>query len=439
MVESIRHRTALLLVACLALTAVGCGSSRRAVIPVSDEDVEISSLAILPVPSQAVPAAKQEALLKDISEAFAKRYDLTVMTGLTLSRAVWGDLGSGSAEAAAELKEILAEAKDAYQRLIFGKVLRLLAKASEMLPVCGAEIRDPQVLTDIYMYKGLALSTLEKVEEAEAAFRQLVSFDNDFQAPRGDLFRPEQIEALERARRQLLSGNAFKMEVLSWPEGGTVFIDGRKIGRAPQQGIPLYLGWHFVRVDLPGHASYKLNVSDEAPPESVKAWLFPRWPEDDPPEDLMEEFTDGEPFSDASYEQLLTLAENYKVDAVLIVQFGRKGKKKIEIAARLFTAQTQMISGEGVYNLGARKKIHRVRIKHLVRVFKELGKKPKKKHRKKPQKKPKHKPKPEPKKKVKPEPKPKPKPEPKKKPRKKRRRKKKKKRKKPLLEEPPDV
>jgi hypothetical protein len=292
-----------------------------------------------------------------------------------------------------------------------------------LLPQCGAEISKPKQLQDVFMYMGLMLVTLERVEEAEAAFRQLATFDKDFQPP-DDLFRLEQVEVYERARRVLLSGNPFQVEILSWPEGATVYLDGRKIGEAPVS-LPLYLGRHFIRITLRGHAPYLLNIPDKAPPKSIKAWLFPVWPDDDPPEDLMEEFVEGEAFSETAYKQLARVASQHKVDAVLVSQFGMKGKE-VQLAARLYITKSDLVVREGTYNLGARQKTHQTRIDHLVKIFKEL----KKRKRKKP------KPKPKPKPVVKPEPKPDPKPEPKPKPKPKKKKKKKKRKKKKYTKPP---
>ena len=49
------HRIGKLLIVGLAVLAVSCGSKRRPAVSPFDEDVVVSSLAILPVPSQAVP------------------------------------------------------------------------------------------------------------------------------------------------------------------------------------------------------------------------------------------------------------------------------------------------------------------------------------------------------------------------------------------------
>jgi tetratricopeptide (TPR) repeat protein len=422
------HRIGRLLIVWLAVLAVSCGSKRRPAVSPFDQEVVVSSLAILPIPSQAVPEPKQDRILMDLAEALGKKYKIPVITGLTLGRAVFGELTSDGGKCARTFRETVAEAREAQKRLQFNKAIGLFGKASSLLPRCGAEIRKSKQLQDVFMYMGLMLVTLERVEEAEAAFRQLVAFDNEFQPP-GDLFRLEQVECYERAQRQLLSGNPFQVEILSWPEGAIVFVDGRRIGEAPVR-VPLYLGRHFVSIDLKGHAPYLLNIPNKAPPTSIKAWLFPVWPDDDPPEDLLEEFTKGEAFSDTAYKQLARVASQHKVDAVLVTQFGMKGKE-VQLAARLYIAKSDLVVREGVYNLGASEKTHKIRIGHLLKIFKEL----KKRKRKKPKPKPKPKKKPVVKPDKKPEPKPPPKPEPKPKPKKKK--KKKKRYKKPPVEEIP--
>lgn len=399
------HRIAKFLLVGLAVLAASCGPKRRPAVSPFDEEVVVGSLAILPVPSRAVPEAEQNRLLMDLAEALGKKYKIPVITGLTLGRAVFGKLTSDGGKCVRQFRETVEAARDAQKRLQFNKAIELFSTASTLLHRCGSEIQKPQQLKDVFLYMGLMLFTLERTEEAEAAFRQLAAFDNEFQPP-GDLFRLEQVECLERAQRQLLSGNPSQVEILSWPEGATVFIDGRRIGEAPVR-VPLYLGRHFVRIELKGHAPYFLNISDEAPPRSIKAWLFPVWPEDDPPEELMEEFVEGEAFSETAYRQLAKVASQHKVDAVLVCQFGMQGKK-VQFAARLYIAQSDLVVREGVYNLGAGEKTHQTRIDHLVKVFNELKKRPKKKPKKKKPRKPSPKP---PQAVKKPEPKPEPKPE----------------------------
>jgi tetratricopeptide (TPR) repeat protein len=438
-----RKRTNLMtfsLVTAATLLLAGCSSSRHSTMDPADfEDVEITSLAILPVPSQAVPAATQEALLSELSEAIKERYKIPAVASLTLGRAVFGDLGTGEREAEETFRQTLAEAKESFDRLIFRKALKLFEQARDLLPLCGARIRDPALLQEVYVYLGLVLFNLERVEEAEAAFRQLVSLNEGFEPPE-PLFRPEHIECFERAKRTLLSGNPFQVQVLSWPEGATLFLDGQKKGQTPVGAIKLRLGRHFLRAELDGYGPYVLNMPDAAPPESIKAWLFPVWPGEDPPEELMEEFMEGEGFSDTSIGQLKTISSTYDVDAVMVLQFGLKGKE-VQVAARLFVEKALGIAREGIFNLGAGKKTQAVRIKQMVRVFKELKKPKKKKPKKKdkPKAKPGPKPKPEPKPEPKIEPEPEPKPKPKPKGKKKKKRKKKTKAKKPMLEEPPDV
>jgi tetratricopeptide (TPR) repeat protein len=423
------------LVASAALFAVpfgaaSCGGKRRPAVSPFDEDVVVGSLAILPIPSKAVPERKQDHILMNLAEALSKKYKLPVITGLTLGRAVFGELTSDGGVCIRTFRETVAEARDAQKRLQFNKAIGLFDNASQLLPRCGAEIRKPKRLQDVFMYMGLMLVTLERVEEAEAAFRQLAAFDKDFEPP-GDLFRLEQVEVYERAQRALLSGNPFDVEILSWPEGATVHIDGRRIGEAPLR-VPLYLGKHFVRITLKGHAPYLLNIPNEAPPKSIKAWLFPVWPDDDLPDDLMEEFIEGEAFSDTAYKQLARVATQHKVDAVLVSQFGMKGKK-VQLAARLYIAKSDLVVREGVYNLGATDDTHQTRIDHLVKIFKEL----KKRKRKKPKPGVSKPPKPAVKPAAKPEPKPEPKPKPKPKPKKRKKKKKKKKYTKPPVEEIP--
>ncbi len=180
------------------------------------------------------------------------------MTGLSLGLSVWGSLVSDSAAIAETFSQTLTEARDAHKRLVFSKALRLLQEARDLLPSCGSEIKSSEQLRDVFLYTGMILVTLEQVSEAEAAFRQLASLDNEFR-PSMDLMRPEQSEAFEQARRQLLSANPSQSEIVSWPEGGTVFLDGREIGKTPIQAVPLHFGQHFIRIELAGHAPFLLN------------------------------------------------------------------------------------------------------------------------------------------------------------------------------------
>ena len=102
------HRIGKLLIVGLAVLAVSCGSKRRPAVSPFDEDVVVSSLAILPVPSQAVPESKQDRILADLAEALGKKYKIPVITGLTLGRAVFGELTSDGGACARTFRETVA-------------------------------------------------------------------------------------------------------------------------------------------------------------------------------------------------------------------------------------------------------------------------------------------------------------------------------------------
>lgn len=346
----------------------GCSSGPRPLPEVGIGDVRVESLAVLPLPDSRLSPSSREEILTWLGAALHKRYKLEVITGLALGRAVWRGLERDPAEALQQFRDVLASAKKAHRLLQFSKSLGLLRRARELLAVHGARVEQAKLLTDTYFMSGLVLMLREKVDEAEGQFRQLIALDNAFDPPEG-MLQPAHREALERARRQLLSGNPTEVKIASEPAGATVIVDGRKAGKAPV-AVPLYPGRHFVRLELAGHAPWLMSFPDGVPPTAIQARLYPLLP-GDPPEDLLDDMREDEELSSGARAQLASIAKTHQVDAVLLVALDERDGK-VRIATRLSVPPADWVGGKGEFNLGAKPKIQRTRIRQLVRVFKEL-------------------------------------------------------------------
>jgi hypothetical protein len=349
--------------------------------PSADEKpVTISTVAILALPNWQVLPTWQDQIQEALAAAIKTRYHLPTLYGRALSAAVWRELDDRGEACTKAYRDKVSEGMTAVGRLQVTRALDLLEQAGAHLPYCGSEVRDSAALVNLHLGKGLALLSRGAAEAAEAEFRLAVSLDNGLSAA-PDLFHKDQAAAFERAKKQLLSGNPTKVELLSWPEGASVIIDGRPAGTCPVIA-PLFPGQHFLRVELAGHAPWTLNLPDDLPPASIKAWLFPVLA-GEPPRALLATALAGESLPDSAREQLLSIAKLLQVDALLLTALENRDGQ-IQLSIRLTVPAGRSAGEVRVFNLGSSPKDFGKRIETVARTLKQLEPKPVKVEQKKP-------------------------------------------------------
>jgi tetratricopeptide (TPR) repeat protein len=355
----------------LALAA-GCSGGNANLADESTLDTPISSLAILPLPCADQTADAQDDLLQQLGEAIGKRYKLSPLSGIALGRATWRELDSSTAECVQAFESRLAAGREAVAQLQLSRALEALDQTTEFLPWCGAEIRSTAPLVDLFLSRGLAHLSRGHRDQAEADFRQAVALDNQVSPPAGR-FAADQAEVLERARRQLLSGNPKPVQIESEPAGASVVVDGKVLGAAPLT-LQLYPGRHFVRLELPGHAGWSRVLSDELPPPRLKGTLF-KIPPFPPPEALLESALTEETLPERALEALRSLAAMLQVDAILLVAIS-KPQGKLQLQARLSVPKGDWVGEARTFAVGP---APAKSLAAMAKAFKEIGWKPKSK------------------------------------------------------------
>jgi tetratricopeptide (TPR) repeat protein len=340
----------------------------------------VRSLALINLPVLDVEPIVQQDVLTTLAERIHKRYKIRVNADRSVGKAVWGKLDTTGKRACDQFRAKASAVATALSQLRIGKALELSSRARGLLNYCGPELRDVDPARTLYLNHGRALFARDRRDEALEAFRLAVSLQ-----PAGDLpsasWQAEPRQALERARRQLLSGNPTRMQVLSEPEGADVFIDGKSVGTTPLDEAQLFPGQHFIRIEKQGFASWSTELRQGVPPLKIKAWLVPIF--DGPsPENALDAARDAEqPKQDAS-EQLKAIAAHLQVDGLLLVRLFRE-EGRITLATQLYIPATDLSDKWRTFDLGPRPANLKTKLEQVARIYPELAKKPAKKKKKK--------------------------------------------------------
>ena len=323
---------------------------------------------VLPLPTRDVPPPDQDLILANIAAQLRSQFKVRVLTGRSVRRAIWGTLGSGLEEASMSFTHKVQSGKEAYQMLQIGKARKLLKQANGPLPMCGPEIRDPQLFVDLHIYSGLAALAQGQKKAAAADFRQAVAMDNNA-ALSTRQFPPDQVKAFDQAKRQLLSGNPVSVQFLSRPEGATVYLDGKHRGRTPMS-LPVYPGYHFARVEKEGFAPWTLNLPRGVAPAEIRAKLIPLWT-GEAPEDLVATAIAREDLSESVRARLRLMAGFYSSDAFLLVSLSRDGRQ-IHLGLRLFIVDPEIVTRARLFNLGDDPSAIPTKLKGIISTLKAL-------------------------------------------------------------------
>lgn len=357
----------------------GCGPT-----VVDDEKptkaANVRSLALINLPVLDVEPIIQQDVLTILADRIHERYKIRVSADRSIGKAVWGKLDTTGKRACDQFRARASAVATALSQLRIGKALELSTQARGLLYFCGPELTDVEPARMLYLNHGRALFARDKRDEALEAFRLAVSLQ-----PAGDLpsssWQAEPRQALERASRQLLSGNPSLMQVLSEPEGAEIFVDGKAVGTTPLDEAQLFPGQHFIRIEKQGFATWSTELRQGVPPRKIKAWLVPIF-EGRSPESALDAARDEEQPDPDARAQLKTIAEHLQVDGLLLVRMFRE-EGRITLATQLFIPATELCDEWRKFDLGSRPANLGTKLEQVARIYPELAKKPVKKKKKK--------------------------------------------------------
>jgi hypothetical protein len=362
----IRARTSLVLAFLLGLAG---GSGPAVAGPARPAKIERAEVLVIPLPAQDVPPPIQDQILASVARHLRDQFRLGAMAGRSVGRAIFGAETRGMEEAIERFRAKVREGRSAYDTIKIQRAIKVLGEARELGSLVGPELTEPDLLTQMHLYTGLSWLATGKAEQAAAEFRQAVTMGDELKLdPRK--FPPDVVSAFEKSKRELRSGRPAQVEFLSKPAGASVFLDGRRLGVTPLKDHPVYPGYHFVRMELEGHAAWTLNLPDGVAPSSVRALLTPLWT-GQPPEQLVEAAISTEPADESMLALLRLLSGFYKADALLLVSLSREDQA-IHLGARLFVGQPESLTPARLFNLGSRPESFDKKLKGIVGTLKQL-------------------------------------------------------------------
>ncbi len=359
-----RPTAALLAAVCLA----GCSAAVERKIGI-EGPAAVTTLALVSAPAPALEPDRVQELLVGLAQRLHKRYDMPVLAGRSLNDAVWAGLDDSGPTACRELEAQLKRAQKALAELRVGSSLEATAAAGERLDRCGPELESPERLIDLALLRARSLLLRERHDEAMAAFRWVVALDPE-RVIDSSGFTPRQREALQTARRQVLSAEPAAMRIDSEPPGAIIWIDGRRRGSTPDETIRLYPGRHFIRLQLAGHGAWTRALPDGVPPPRIKAWLFPT-PEGEAPAALLAAVREQAPLDASARSQARTAASRLEADGLLLVRLAAT-ESGLQLAGLLYLPEADAHSEWREFELGAGGRQIAKGIGRVVRGFGEL-------------------------------------------------------------------
>jgi hypothetical protein len=359
-----RPAAALLAVICLA--ACSAPVERKAGI---EGPVAIGKLALVSAPAPALEPDRVQALLVGLAQRLHKRYGMPVLAGRSLNDAVWAGLDDSGPTACRALETELQRARKALAELRVGSSLEATAAALDRLDRCGPELESPQRLIALVLLRARGLLLRERHDQAMAAFRWAVALDPERVIDTSG-FTPRQHEALQTARRQVLSAEPAAVHIESEPPGATIWIDGRRRGTTPDEAIRLYPGRHFIRLQLAGHGAWTRALPDGVPPPRIKAWLFPT-PEGEAPEALLAAVRGQAPLDATARSQARAAATRLEADGLLLVRLA-EAESGLALAGLLYLPAADAHSEWRAFELGSGGRRTAKGIGRVVRGFGEL-------------------------------------------------------------------
>ena len=326
-------------------------------------------LSVILLPSRDVALEDQDRVLATLARQIRGKYEVQVLSGRCVGRAVFGARGTGLEECAAEFERKVAEGRKAYLGLQINRALDRLREASALEGYCGAEVRSAAALRDLHLFLGLSLYARGDLRGAAEQFRWLAAHDPNFALSPKE-YPPDTLAAFDKSRREILSGRPVRLQIVSRPEGAVAYLDGAAAGRTPAADIPVYPGHHFVRLELPGYAPWTLHIPDGIAPETVRAQLVPEWKKK-PSAELLEIIGPAETLPPSLWQELRELGRHLASSGFLFVQLSREGPNLL-LGMRLVSIAPESVARARIFNLGNRPDGYEKKLEALVRILDAL-------------------------------------------------------------------
>ncbi|MBI3180990.1 MAG: PEGA domain-containing protein [Myxococcales bacterium] len=154
---------------------------------------------------------------------------------------------------------LLSKGRAQYEGFEFAGAVQSLRASRAKLVDRLDRLRDYGALTDTLMYLGAAALAGGDRRAADEAFSDLTRLRPEYRVDPSQ-FAPTVVEAFERVQRARLKVPRGRLTVSSDPILAEVYVDEVAAGMTPVS-LPLTVGEHAVRVELPGHSVWVRRIA----------------------------------------------------------------------------------------------------------------------------------------------------------------------------------
>lgn len=158
-----------------------------------------------------------------------------------------------------EARALLERAELAFSELEDRDALTLVAEATPLLVAAQAESEAVELLARAHLLAGAIFAARDRLDAASRRLQRALDIDPDI-APDANLRLLGALEVV-RARSGQRARGWLEVELTGTATSAEVFLDGRRIGRAPGRFEDLPEGRHLIRISAPGYESYAGTIA----------------------------------------------------------------------------------------------------------------------------------------------------------------------------------
>jgi hypothetical protein len=191
------------------------------------------------------------------------------------------DAPRGDPSAGAKAEALISQAKESVDDADLEKAAKSLEKAVKLLEDNADALPDLRLLPEAYLQAGVVYFQDGREDDGDELLNKAVHLDPERRLDPAD-YPPVFIRVYDRARFNVLRRPRARIEVKA-PQGSSVFLDGRNVGKAPvnlEEALP---GVHWIRVERPGEPVLVRKVDARSKQTTVVELGAPAAPADEAP------------------------------------------------------------------------------------------------------------------------------------------------------------
>lgn len=155
------------------------------------------------------------------------------------------------------MRMLFRSGKEAFEEVDFEKAIKEMEKGVSLLQKNLLFMKDFRDVFTSLSILGICYLALGKKEKAKESFSLLLSMRPDYK-PSESLFPPAALEVFQEVKKSM---KTHEFSLTTFPEGATVFIDGRKRGITPFVEKKMPEGRHLIAVTMEGYKEFREVIS----------------------------------------------------------------------------------------------------------------------------------------------------------------------------------